>query len=95
MFNLSLSLKISFSANMVSKFRRGLEVLDKKLSLHELFDVEDGVEDNEDILLTDLRSQDDQQKVLEEIGILNISEDDVEENNNVLYLDDRVVDFVN
>ena len=79
---------------MVNKFRGGLEVLDQRLFIHELFDVEDGDEDDKDISLTDLRSQDDRLKVLQVIGILNISEDDFEENNNFLHLDDGVVDFV-
>ena len=89
--------KVFFSVNMVNKFRRGWEVLDHKLSIHELFDVKDGDEDEVDIeiSLTDLRSHEDQQKVWEEIGILNLSEEDVDEINNNVLLDDKVVDFVN
>ena len=86
--------KVFFSVNMVNKFSRGVEVLDHKLSIHELFDVKDGDEDDIEISLTDLRSYEDQQKVWEEIGILNLSEDVEEINNNVL-LDDKVVEFVN
>ena len=80
---------------MVNKFSRGVEVLDHKLSIHELFDVKDGDEDDIEISLTDLRSYEDQQKVWEEIGILNLSEEDVGEINNNVFLDDKVVDFVN
>ena len=80
---------------MVNKFSRGVEVLDHKLSIHELFDVKDGDEDDIEISLTDLRSHEDQQKVWEEIGILNLSEEDVGEINNNVFLDDKVVDFVN
>ena len=80
---------------MVNKFSRGVEVLDHKLSIHELFEVKDGDEDDIEISLTDLRSHEDQQKVWEEIGILNLSEEDVGEINNNVFLDDKVVDFVN
>ena len=79
---------------MVHKFRRGLEVLNQGLLIHELFDLNDD-EDEGQILLSSVKSQIEQQKIFKDIGLLDILDDVEENNNNLTHLDDKIVDFVN
>ena len=82
---------------MVHKFRRGLEVLNQGLLIHELFDLNDNDEDEDEgqILLSSVKSQIEQQKIFKDIGLLDILDDVEENNNNLTHLDDKIVDFVN
>ena len=77
---------------MLHKFRRGLEVLNQGLFIHELFDINN---DEDEILLTSVKSQIEQQKIFKDIGLLDILDDVEENNNNLPHLDDKIVDFVN
>ena len=81
---------------MLHKFRRGLEVLNQGLLIHELFDLDDDDDENEgQIVLTSVKSQIEQQKIFKDIGLLDILDDVEENNNNFTHLDDKIVDFVN
>ena len=82
---------------MLHKFRRGLEVLNQGLLIHELFDLNDNDEEEDEgqILLSSVKSQIEQQKIFKDIGLLDILDDVEENNNNLTHLDDKIVDFVN
>ena len=54
---------------MLHKFRRGLEVLNQGLFIHELFDINN---DEDEILLTSVKSQIEQEEVFRDIGLLGI-----------------------
>ena len=82
---------------MVHKFRRGLEVLNQGLLIHELSDLNDYDEEEVEgqILLSSVKSQIEQQKIFKDIVLLDILDDVEENNNNLTHLDDKIVDFVN
>ena len=58
-----------FTVHMLHKFRRGLEVLNQGLFIHELFDINN---DEDEILLTSVKSQIEQEEVFRDIGLLGI-----------------------
>ena len=66
---INLVLELLPVVHMLHKFRRGLEVLNQGLFIHELFDINN---DEDEILLTSVKSQIEQEEVFRDIGLLGI-----------------------